>query len=144
MAKKDDTEPKGKKEKKEKKEKKGGKSGAKGKATRGDEAVPYSSIATHPRARVSVRRAKAWTGLIAFGVAAALSLEASVPVVQAGARAIAAGIAGYLIAWWFTMMVWRQIMIAEQKVAIEEIERRRAERHAAELAEAELEAAAGG
>jgi hypothetical protein len=141
MAKKDKDEPKGKKEKKDKK---GNKSDAKGKAKRGDEAVPYSSIATHPRARESVRRAKAWTGLIAFAVAGGLSLEASVPVVQAGARAIAAGIAGYLVAWWFTMMVWRQLMIAEQKVAIEEIERRRAEREAAELAEAELEAAAGG
>jgi hypothetical protein len=141
MAKKDKDEPKGKKEKKDKK---GNKSDVKGKAKRGDEAVPYSSIATHPRARESVRRAKAWTGLIAFAVAGGLSLEASVPVVQAGARAIAAGIAGYLVAWWFTMMVWRQLMIAEQKVAIEEIERRRAEREAAELAEAELEAAAGG
>jgi hypothetical protein len=138
MAKKDKDEPKGKKDKK------GNKSNAKGKPKRGDEAVPYSSIATHPRARESVRRAKAWTGLIAFAVAGGLSLEASVPVVQAGARAIAAGIAGYLVAWWFTMMVWRQLMIAEQKVAIEEIERRRAEREAAELAEAELEAAAGG
>jgi hypothetical protein len=140
MAKKDKEEPKGKKEKKDKK---GDKSSAKGKAKR-DEAVPYSSIATHPRARESVRRAKAWTGLIAFAIAGALSLEAAVPVVQAGARAIAAGIAGYLVAWWFAMMVWRQLMIAEQKVAIEEIERRRAERAAAELAEAELEAATGG
>lgn len=141
MAKKDKDEPKGKKKEKDKK---GDKSSAKGKAKRGDEAVPYSSIATHPRARESVRRAKAWTGLIAFAIAGALSLKASVPVAQTGARAIAAGIAGYLIAWWFTMMVWRQLMIAEQKVAIEEIERRRAEREAAELAQAELEAAAGG
>ena len=138
MAKKDKDEPKGKKDKK------GDKSNAKGKAKRRDDAVPYSSIATHPRARESVRRAKAWTGLIAFAIAGALSLQASVPVVQAGARAIAAGIAGYLVAWWFTMMIWRQLMIAEQKVAMEEIERRRAERDAAELAEAELGAATGG
>jgi hypothetical protein len=142
MAKKDKEEPKGKKEKKGKKGDKPDGKKAKGKG--GEDAVPYSSIATHPRARVSVRRAKAWTGLIAFAIAGGLSLEASVPVVQAGARALAAGIAGYLVAWWFAMMVWRQLMIAEQKVAIEEIERRRAERAAAELAEAALEAAAGG
>ncbi len=144
MAKKDKDEPKGTKKKEEKKGKKGDKADGKAKGKRGDDAVPYSSIATHPRARESVRRAKAWTGLIAFAIAGGLSLEASVPVVQAGARALAAGIAGYLVAWWFTMMVWRQLMIAEQKVAIEEIERRRAEREAAELRETELEAAAGG
>ncbi len=138
MAKKDKDEPKAKKDKK------GDRPNAKTKTQRNDEAVPYSSIATHPRARASVRKAKAWTGLIAFAVAGALSLEASVPVVQAGARAIAAGIAGYLVAWWFAMMVWRQLMIAEKKVAIEEIARRRAERDAAELAEAELGAATGG
>lgn len=142
MAKDDNKEPKQKKDKKAKGDKSDGKKGKKGK--RGDDAVPYSSIATHPRARASVRQAKAWTGLVCFALAGALSLQASVPVVQAGARALAAGIAGYLIAWWFTMMVWRQLMIAEQKVAIEELERRRAEREAAELREAELEAAAGG
>jgi hypothetical protein len=139
MAKTDKDEPKVKKEKKGKKGDKSDGKKAKGKSA--EDAVPYSSIATHPRARASVRRAKAWTGLIAFAIAGGLSLEASVPVVQAGARALAAGIAGYLVAWWFTMMVWRQLMIAEQKVAIEEINRRRAER---EAAEAELEAAAGG
>jgi hypothetical protein len=142
MAKTEKDEPKVKKEKGKKGDKPDGKKAKKGKTA--EDAVPYSSIATHPRARASVRRAKAWTGLIAFAIAGGLSLEASVPVVQAGARALAAGIAGYLVAWWFTMMVWRQLMLAEQKVAIEEINRRRAERDAAELAEAELEAAAGG
>jgi hypothetical protein len=133
-----------KKEPKQKKDKKGDKSEGKKKGKRDDDSVPYSSIATHPRARESVRKAKGWTGLVCFLIAGALSLQASVPVVQAGMRALAAGIIGYLVAWWFTMMVWRQLMIAEQKVAIEEIERRRAEREAAELHEAELEAAAGG
>lgn len=132
-----------KKETKEKKPKKGEKPDGKKKKGK-DEPAPYSSIATHPRARASVRKAKAWTGLIAFAIAGALSLQASVPVAQAGARALAAGIAGYLVAWWFSMLIWRQLMIAEQKVAIEEIERRRAERAASELRESELEAAAQG
>jgi hypothetical protein len=140
MAKDDKKEPKQKKGKKG--DKSEGKKDKKGK--RGDDAVPYSSIATHPRAATAVRKAKAWTGLVCFAIAGALSLQASVPIVQAGARALAAGIVGYLVAWWFTMMVWRQLMLAEQKVAIEEIERRRAERAEAELREAELEAAAGG
>lgn len=133
-----------KKDPKQKKAKKGDKSDGKEKGKRGNEPVPYSSIATHPQARASVRKTKAWTGLIAFAIAGALSLQASVPVAQAGARAIAAGIAGYLVAWWFAMMVWRQLIIAEQKVAIDEIERRRAERADAELRGTDVGAATGG
>jgi hypothetical protein len=94
----------------------------------GGQPAPYSSIATHPRARASVRRAKAWTGLIAFLLAAALALKASVPVYQTGLRALAAGIAGYLLAWWFSMLIWRHLILAEQRVAVEQLERRRAER----------------
>jgi hypothetical protein len=127
-----------KNDKQDKKEKKGKKSGdAKKRGGKGgrDEATPYSSIATHPRARVSVRRAKAWTGLAAFLIAAALSLNSSVPVFQTGVRALAAGLAGYLLAWWFSMMIWRQLMLAEQRVAVEEIERRRAEEAEKEEAE---------
>ena len=92
-----------------------------------DEPPPHSSIATHPRARLSVRRAKAWVGLLAFAVAGVLSLKASVPVFQSGVRALAAGIAGYLLAWWAGMLVWRQLILAEQRAAVEAIERRRAE-----------------
>jgi uncharacterized membrane protein len=113
--------------KKEKKDKKS-ETVAKRRGKKGDgDVVPYSSIATHPRASASVRRAKAWVGLIAFAVAAVLSLKASVPVFQTGVRALAAGLAGYLLAWWFSMMIWRHLMLAEQRVAVEEIERRRAE-----------------
>lgn len=122
-----------------KKDKKSGadtKAKRRGKKGRGDE-VAYSSIATHPRARASVRRAKAWVGLIAFAVAAVLSLEAAVPVFQTAVRALAAGIVGYLLAWWFSMMVWRQLMLAEQRVAVEEIERRRAEEAEKEAPEAQ-------
>jgi hypothetical protein len=111
---------------KDKKAKSEKQKGAKGKKGPAHEPAPYSSIATHPRARASVRRAKAWTGLAAFAIAAVLSLKASVPVVQSGERALAAGVAGYLLAWWFSMLVWRQLMLAEQRAAVEEIERRRA------------------
>jgi hypothetical protein len=95
----------------------------------------YSSIATHPRARMSVRRTKGWFGLGGFVIAAALSLRASVPLFQTGERALIAGVAGYLLAWWASMLVWRQLMIAEQRAAIEEIERRRAEEEEAKAAE---------
>jgi uncharacterized membrane protein len=100
------------------------------------ESGAYSSIATHPRARASVRKAKAWTALIAFVITAALSLNASVPVFQVGVRALIAGLVGYLLAWWFSMMVWRQLIMAELKVAVEEITRRR-DTDAAERQQAE-------
>jgi hypothetical protein len=120
MAKKDDKKGDGKKQKKSKKGAKGG----------GDS--DYSSIATHPQARHSVRRTKAWVGLAAFIVTALLSLKASVPVFQVGERALIAGVAGYLLSWWASMIIWRHLMLAEQKLAVEEIERRRAERAEAE------------
>ncbi len=120
-----------KQEKSEKQNKKKGK----GKGEQGGKPAPYSSIATHPRARQSVRRAKAWTGLAAFVISGLLALQAGVPVVQIGVRALAAGIVGYLLGWWISMLVWRQLMLAEQRVAVEEIERRRAEAEAEEGAE---------
>jgi hypothetical protein len=120
---KDDT-AKADKAKKEKKPKGEGKSG-KGKA---GEAPPYSSIATHPRALASVRRAKSWTGIIAFAIAAGLSLKAGVPFSETFLRALGAGIAGYMLVWWGSLRIWRQLMIAEQRAAADEIDRRRAER----------------
>lgn len=107
--------------------KKGKDKAAKGKGASADEQDDYSSIATHPRARASVRRAKAWVGLAGFAIAAALSLKASVPLFQVGLRALAAGIVGYMLAWWLSMLIWRQLIIAEQQAAVEEIKRRRAE-----------------
>jgi hypothetical protein len=107
---------------------KGGKGkGGKGKGKGGNDETAYSSIATHPRARAAVRRAKGWAGLAGFGIAAALSLKASVPLVQVGLRALGAGLAGYMLGWWVSVLVWRQLMIAEQRALFEEIKRRRTE-----------------
>lgn len=118
----DDTAPaKDKVKAKKGKEKSKGK--GKGKADR----APYSSIATHPRAHSSVRLAKGWAGLAGFALAAVLSLKASVPVVEVGGRALVAGIVGYMLAWWVSVLVWRQLIIAEQRAVLEEIKRRRDE-----------------
>jgi hypothetical protein len=106
----------GKKDKKDKKGKKG-----KGDAAQG------ASIANHPRARASIRHAKGWAGLAGFAVAALVSVQASVPMFQVGLRALGAGVVGYMLAWWFSVMVWRQLIVAEQKAAYEVIERRRDE-----------------
>ena len=119
---------------------KGGK-GKKGKDG-ADESAAYSSIATHPRARSAVRRAKGWAGLAGFAIAAALSLKASVPLVQVGLRALGAGVAGYMLGWWVSVLVWRQLMIAEQRAAAEEITRRRAEQADAAGGRAEVKSTA--
>jgi hypothetical protein len=111
----------------EKQEKKRAKRGAK---AAGD--GEYSSIATHPQARAAVRKTKAWVGLVAFVLAAVLSLKASVPMFQSFERALVAGVAGYLLAWWASMVVWRHLMLAEQRAAVDEIKRRRAELAAAD------------
>src|ERR1700722_5001098 len=87
-AKKPESAGKDKKGKKDKKDKKGG---------AGDSA--RLSVASHPRASVQVRRAKAWGGLISFGLAAVISAKAGVPTVDLGARALMAGVAGYIVAW---------------------------------------------
>lgn len=97
------------------------------KGRKGGDEVAYSSIATHPRARTSVRRVKAWFGLGGFVLAALLSIEASVPFIQVGERALITGIVGYLVGWWLSMLAWRHLMLAEQRAAVEEIERRRRE-----------------
>ena len=99
------------------------------------EDAPYSSIATHPQARVAVRKTKGWVGLAAFVVTALLSFKAAVPVFQTGERALIAGVVGYLLAWWFSLVIWRHWMLAEQYAAVEEIERRRAQAEEAQAAE---------
>jgi hypothetical protein len=102
-----------------------GKKGMKGKGS--DDAAQGASIANHPRARASIRHAKGWAGLVGFAIAALVSVQASVPMFDAGLRALGAGVIGYMLAWWFSVMIWRQLIVAEQKAAYEVIERRRTE-----------------
>ena len=109
-------EGKGKGDKKEKKGKKGKGGDAQG-----------ASIASHPRAKASIRRAKGWAGIAGFAIAALVSAQASVPIFQTGLRALGAGVVGYMLAWWVGVLVWRQLILAEQKAAYEMIERRRNE-----------------
>ncbi|HLH65911.1 MAG TPA: hypothetical protein VKV27_09415 [Solirubrobacteraceae bacterium] len=77
------------------------------------------SVATHPRAAASVRRAKGLGGLAAFALAAYLSHGAGVPLEQVALRALAFGVAGYLVAWACAVAVWRHLVLAELRHAIE-------------------------
>jgi len=95
------------------------------------------SVAAHPRARASVRRIRAWTALAAFGIVLMLSLSASVPGQEAVLRAVVAGLIGNLAGWACALAVWRQLVLAEVRVAEDarrERMRARAESAAAESA----------
>jgi hypothetical protein len=91
----------------------------KGKGGKGGSDSTLISVAAHPRAGVQVRRAKGWGGLAGFVIAAYLSINAQVPLVDVGERALIAGAAGYLVAWACSVTVWRHLMLAELRAAHE-------------------------
>ncbi len=95
---------------------------AKGRGARGkDAATTGPSVATHPRAAGQVRRAKGLGGLAGFAIAAYLSLRAGVPADQAGLRALAAGVAGYMLAWACAVTVWRHLVVAELRAVADRV-----------------------
>jgi hypothetical protein len=100
------------KDKKDKKGKKKGK-GADGGGRKG------GSVATHPRAASAVRRAKGFGGLGGFALAALLSHRAGLAAPDMLERALIAGVAGYVIAWGCAVTVWRHLLLAEMRTAIE-------------------------
>ena len=67
--------------------------------------------------RSEPRRAGASGG---FAIAAYLSYQAQVPFDQIGLRAIAAGLAGYMVAWAFAVTFWRYLLLAEIRVLAEQ------------------------
>ena len=77
------------------------------------------SVANHPRAKAHVRMAKGWGGLIGFTIAAYMAHKAAVPFAIAGLRALAAGVAGYVVAWGCAVTVWRHLVVAELRAAAE-------------------------
>lgn len=93
------------------------KKGKKGKG--GADASAGPSVASHPRATYQVRRAKGWGGLAGFAIAAYLSYKAGVPTADLGMRALVAGIAGYMLAWGCAVTVWRHLVMAELRAAVE-------------------------
>jgi hypothetical protein len=105
------------------------------------ETPPGVSIASHPRARAWIGRARARVALVAFGLVLVQALHAGVPAQEAVVRALVAGIAGNLAAWAVGLLLWKQIVLAEVRSAyVKREERRRAaaERRAAAAAAAQV------
>ena len=123
---------------KDKTKDKGKAKGKKGGGAPADSVQP--SVSAHPRARRSISRTKAWGGLLTFALVALLSYRAGVPAFEIGVRALAAGIAGYLVAWFAAVALWQRLVVQELK---EQTERRRVEHEEAlERMKAAQEAAA--
>jgi hypothetical protein len=108
---------------------KDGKKRKKGKHAEAD-GGPVLSVAGHPVAKLHVRRAKAVGGLLGFALALFLSLQASVPLIDAGERALIAGFAGYLLGWACSVTIARQLMIAELKATAERLRKQHEEAQA--------------
>jgi hypothetical protein len=83
-------------------------------------------IAEHPRAVRQIRRARALGGLAALAAVATLSLRAGVPVFDAGVRALASGVAAYVVVWACAVHAWRHIAVAELQAARAAARERRA------------------
>lgn len=89
------------------------------KAKKGGAGEGGLSVAAHPRASAQVRRAKGLGGLVFFFLVAYISHQASVPPDQIALRALAGGVAGYMLAWACSVTVWRYLVVAELRAAIE-------------------------
>ena len=74
-------------------------------------------LSGHPRARRQIREAKAWSGLVGFGLVFLLSLEGGALLFEAGVRALVAGAGCYVAGWALAVIVWRHIARAEVLVA---------------------------
>lgn len=90
------------------------------------------SVANHPKAGEQVKRAKAWAGLVGFGLVALVSWRSDVAVEDLLLRALAGGIVAYLVVWACAVAIWRHLVVTELEVVRE----RRAEEAAARKAAA--------
>ena len=78
-------------------------------------------LSAHPRARRQIREAKGWAGVVGFVLVGLLSLQADVPLFDAGLRALGAGMLCYIVGWAIAVAVWRHLARAEVGVAGERL-----------------------
>jgi hypothetical protein len=102
---------------------KGAKKGKGGKKGKAQSEWPVISVSAHPRASNAIVKMKAWAGLIGFVGVGVLSYQAGVEPFESLLRALAAGIALYVIAWMAGVTLWRSLVVEEAR---QEGERRRA------------------
>ena len=96
--------------------------------------LPLVAPADDPRAAAGIARAKAWGGLAGFALAglAAYSHETFFGTCE---RALIGGIVGVMLGWVVALTVWRRIMRAETRQAIDMLNARATERERASSAD---------
>lgn len=106
------------------------------------EAPPLVAPKDDARAAAGIRRAKAWCGLGGFAVSGYSAYAHGDLLFTAGVHALLGGIAGSLVGWAVALAVWRRILRAETRHAIEIMRERTAKQEQAALAAAAAQAAA--
>jgi hypothetical protein len=109
----------------------------KGKSEKGEKPELVVSIAAHPRAKASIRRARTRAALIVFALVLALNLVGDQELFDAVWRALLAGIVANVVVWRFAIVIWRHIVISE----VRQLEEERNEKLKAQREEREREAA---
>ena len=77
----------------------------------------YVRLEAHPRAQRAIARAKAIGGVIGFLIGLWLGSRAGLPAWDTGVRALAGGIAGWLLVWVAAVQIWKQLIIGEYRAA---------------------------
>jgi hypothetical protein len=77
----------------------------------------YVRLEAHPRAQRAIARAKAIGGVIGFVIGLWLGSRAGLPAWDTGVRALAGGIAGWLLVWVAAVQIWKQLIIGEYRAA---------------------------
>ena len=78
---------------------------------------------TTPAPAIRSAAPRAGAGSPASCIAAYLSYKAGVPTFDVGLRALVAGIVGYMLAWMCAVTVWRHLVLAELRAAVERTQR---------------------
>jgi hypothetical protein len=89
---------------------------------------PLVAPAEDERASAGIRRTKARVGLAGFCVAGLGAYAHGDVLFSAGVRALAGGVTGYLVGWLVAVTVWRRIMRAETRHAIDILRDRQVKR----------------
>ena len=77
------------------------------------------SIKAHPRAAGAIRRTKARGGMIGFAIGALAAWAHGGLMASILVRGLEGGIAGYLACWFAAVTVWKHVIYAELRSAVE-------------------------
>lgn len=94
-----------------------------------------TSLAQHPSAAPSIRRAKAIGGLVGFALAVLIGMQNGEPFPALALRAVELGIVGNLVAWAVSVAVWRRVLTANATTTVREVQEERRRRLAAATGE---------